>query len=55
MNIPYSKKELYRDNIKMRKELENLQARNIELTIMIEDCNKIIDETNEKIKKHNNK
>lgn len=55
MNIPYSKKELYRDNIKMRKELEILQARNAELVILMDQSKILIDEANEKIKEHNNR
>lgn len=55
MNIPYSKKELYRDNIKMRKELEILQARNAELVILMDQSKILIDEANEKIKEHNDR
>lgn len=53
MNIPFSKKELYRDNCKMRKEIENLTARNTELVIMMEQSKKAIDEANDSIRKFN--
>lgn len=53
MNVPYSKKELYRDNIKMRDEIENLSARNTELVIMMEQSKNLIDEANKKIKEYN--
>lgn len=53
MNIPYSKKELYRDNQQMRKELEALIAQNAELVILMEKSKKLVDETNERINQHN--
>lgn len=53
MNIPFGKKELYRDNCKMRKEIENLTARNTELVIMMEQSKKAIDEANDSIRKFN--
>ena len=53
MNIKYSKKELYRDNCKMKDEINNLIARNAELVIMMEQSKKLIDETNKKIQKYN--
>lgn len=53
MNIPYSKKELYRDNIKLTEELHVLQARNTELVILMENSKTLIEEANERIKNHN--
>ena len=53
MKIPLSKKTLLKDNQKMRAELENLLARNIELTILMEQQQKLIDKTNKKIRGHN--
>lgn len=47
MNIPYSKKELYRDNIKLRKMLERAEASNVELAIVMETQNKLINEIND--------
>lgn len=48
MNIPYSKKELYRDNIQLKKQLDHATARNAELAIVLETQNKLIDEINAK-------
>lgn len=53
MKLPLSKKELLRDNQKMRTEIENLLARNTELVILMEQQQKLINETNKKIEKHN--
>jgi len=36
MNIPYSKKELYRDIIKLKADLDRVRASNIELAILNE-------------------
>lgn len=53
MKIPYSKKELYRDNLKMKKEIDNLLRVNMELKILndqaqeeIARVNKIMEEIN---------
>lgn len=48
MKIPYSKKELYRDNIQLKKQLDHATARNTELVIVLETQNKLIDEINAK-------
>lgn len=53
MNIPYSKKELYRDNQAMFEQLEKLQARNTELVILMEQSEKKIEEANKRIKEFN--
>lgn len=53
MKIPYSKKELYRDNIHLRKELDRAEASNAELVIEMERAQQLIDETNAKIIEHN--
>lgn len=48
MKIRQSKKELFRDNVKMNKELIHLTAVNSELTIQLEQQNELIDEINAK-------
>lgn len=50
MKLGLSKKELLRDNQKMKIELDNLFARNVELVILMEQQQKVINETNKKIK-----
>ncbi len=55
MNIPYSKKELYKDNLAMRKEIANLISVNSELVILNEQMQEKIDSVNEKIKLFNRK
>jgi len=46
MKIKYSKRELYNDNIRLRKELDIANARTIELVIVMEQQNKRIDKIN---------
>ncbi len=53
MIIKQSKKTLYRDNVKMRSELENLLARNSELVILLEQSKEEISKVNENIKLSN--
>lgn len=53
MKITASKKELFRDNCKMRDELNQLFARNVELVILMEQQEERIAETNLKIKEIN--
>lgn len=53
MKLPLSKKTLLKDNQKMRAEIENLLARNTELVILMENQQKLINETNKIIEKHN--
>jgi len=50
MNIPYSKKELYKDNQKLNKELNNVLSVNIELKILYDCAMEEIEKVNEKIK-----
>lgn len=53
MSIPFSKKELLRDNQQMKIELDNLFARNVELIIIMEKQQKLINEANKKIEAYN--
>ncbi len=55
MRMPFSKKELLKDNRKMRGEIENLVARNAELVIMMEQSKALIEEANLRIDKYNKK
>jgi len=55
MRMPFSKKELLKDNRKMRGEIENLVACNAELVIMMEQSKALIEEANLRIDKYNKK
>ncbi len=55
MQIKFSKKELYRDNCKMRDELNHLLAVNTELVILNEQMKSDMVEINTKIVEYNNR
>ncbi len=52
MNIPYSKKELYKDNIQLRKELDRAYASNIELKLLYDQLHEEIEEVNKTIREY---
>jgi len=53
MKIPFSKKELFRDNCKLQKELDELIRVNMHLRLAVEMQKKDLKDANDRIQKAN--